>query len=90
MKVDNRQLCGDGYQTQICTQLASQLSSDTMATINWLTSLQGHLVKLTTVPRSLTNLLAAILVMNQDTTVSKLALDRLVDIARQDVTKVCY
>ena len=87
---DNRQLTGEGYQAQTCSQLANQLSGDSMATIRWLTALQGHLARSAVVPGSLTNLLASVLMVVPDTAVSNLAVDRLVDIARQEVAKVLW
>ena len=46
------------------------------------------MLRLTSVPGTLANLIASMLVMRMDTDVARLAVDRLVDIARQDVTKV--
>ena len=90
MIIDNRQVTEDGYQAHVCTRLARHLSADSKSAVDWLTSLQGHLLRPTTVPSPLINLLASVLVMEPDTDVSKLAVDRLVDVARWDVSKVCH
>ncbi|KAJ8313444.1 hypothetical protein KUTeg_009004 [Tegillarca granosa] len=83
-------LTASSYTSQTIVRLSQEFTKSPQQTKKWLQNLPSILSNVKHVPSSITNMVAALLVVSRDSDQSNLALQSLVKIATQDVNQAPY